>query len=54
MISGLTEAGKNLLIFSAELIEIKCSIDEWALSADEEYNKFYNEYFFFDRKNFES
>jgi len=43
--SGLTEAGKNLLIFSAELIEIKCSIDEWALSADEEYNKFYNEYF---------
>lgn len=43
--SGLTEVGKNLLIFSAELIEIKCSIDEWALSADDEYNKFYEEYF---------
>lgn len=43
--SNLTEAGKNLLIFSAELIELKCAIDEWALTADEEYNKFYNEYF---------
>lgn len=26
--SNLTEAGKNLLIFSAELIELKCAIDE--------------------------
>ena len=41
----LTEYGKNLLLFSAEMIEIKSSIDEWALSADEEYNIFYNEYF---------
>lgn len=43
--TNLTEIGKNLLLFSAELIEIKTLIDEWALSADEEYNSFYKEFF---------
>lgn len=46
----LTEVGKNLLLFSAELIEIKSLIDEWALSADEEYNSFYKDFFLLTEK----
>lgn len=43
--SSLTEIGKNLFLFSAEMIELKSLIDEWSLEADEEYNKFYQEFF---------
>lgn len=43
--SSLTEIGKNLFLFSAEMIELKSLIDEWSLEADEEYNKFYKDFF---------
>lgn len=48
--SSLTEMGKNLFIFSAEMIELKSLIDEWALEADEEYNQFYKEFFILTEK----
>lgn len=41
----LTDIGKNLFIFNAELIELKCSIDEWAFKANEKYDIFYQGFF---------
>lgn len=48
--SVLTDTGKNLLLFSAELIEIKSLIDDWAFTANEEYNFFYKEFFILTEK----
>lgn len=43
--STLTEVGKNLLIFNAELIELKCLTDEWSFKANEQYDIFYKGFF---------
>lgn len=43
--SFLTDEGKNLLLFNAELIEIKSLVDDWALIANEEYSYFYKKFF---------
>lgn len=43
--SSLTEMGKNLFLFNAELIDLKCLIDEWCFKSDEQYNVFYKDFF---------
>lgn len=48
----LSENSKSFVLFSAELIEIKALIDEWALNANKEYNIFYKEFFEMVEKSF--
>lgn len=40
-----TDIGKNILLFSAELIEIKSLSDEWAMNVNESFNIFYKDFF---------
>lgn len=47
---SLTDIGKNLLLFNAELLEIKSLIDDWAQSVNEEYNIFYKDFFILTEK----